>query len=144
MPLIDSRSDLNAVQKLLIEDTEILTSLQLSSATVAEKAQAIIKRRVVEGELADNKSRVCISFRPSRNTRNQIVAEEVLQIEVHVPVARDMYAYDVIKRTNKLLHKHDIGSRRYYYEGELGDLYTAPGYFCAGIRFSFVATVVNP
>lgn len=144
MPLIDSRTALDVVQKLLIEDSDIITALQLDNATTVEKAQAIIKRRIVEGELADNKSRVCIYFRPSRGTRNRLVTEEVLQIDAHVPVTRDMYAYDVVKRVNKLLHDKEIGGRRYYYDGELGDLPTASGYFCAGIRFTFVATVINP
>lgn len=141
--MIDPKAALNAVQALFINDAKILDALQLTDATIVEKAQSIIKRSKYD-DLANNKSRVCIYFRPSRKTRNQMVVEEVLQIDCHVPVARDMYAYDVIKRANELLHDKKIGNRIFYYDGELGDLPTAPGYFCAGIRFTFHATTKNP
>lgn len=143
MRLIDPEATLNAVQKLFIEDAEIINHLDLTDATIIEKAKSIIKRSQYN-DLADSKSRLCIYFRPSRRMRNQIATEEVLQIDCHVPVSRDYYAYRVIKRVNKLLHNQVVGGRKFYYDAELGDLPTAQNYFCVGIRFNFHATVINP
>lgn len=141
--MIDPEATLNAVQRLMIEDPEIINHMNLTNATIIEKAKSIIKRSQYN-DIANSNSRLCIYIRPSRRVRNQICTEGVLQIDCHVPVSRDMYAYKIIKRVNKLLHNQVVGGRKIYYDGELGDLPTALNYFCVGIRFNFHATVINP
>lgn len=141
--MIDQKAILNAVQAAMINDTTILACLQLSTASIVEKAQGIIKRSQYN-DLANTKSRMCIYFKPSRpNYRNQMTIESVLEIDVHVPVSRDMFAYDALKRAHELLHDKVFAHHRLYLDGQLGDLPTATGYFCAGARFSFFATTEN-
>jgi hypothetical protein len=143
MLLIDQAAILNAVQAAMIADATILSCLQLTGATAVDKAQGIIKRSQYN-DLASSKSRMCIYFRPSRpNYRNQMTVESLMEIDVHVPVTRDMYAYDALKRAHELLHDKVFANHMIYFEGELGDLITAPNYFCAGMRFGFFATTKN-
>lgn len=143
MPLIDQKAILNAVQAAMIGDATILAYLDLTGATTVAKAQQIIKRSQYN-DLANTKSRMCIYFKPSRsNYRNLMTIESVLEIDVHVPLSRDMFAYDTIKRAHEILHDKVFASHRLYLDGQLGELPTATGYFCAGARFSFFATTEN-
>lgn len=141
--MIDQKAILNAVQAAMIGDAIILSCLDLTGATPVAKAQQIIKRSYYN-DLANAKSRICIYFRPSRsNTRNQMTIESVLEIDVHVPLSRDMFAYDTIKRAHEMLHDKVFAYHRLRLDGQLGELPTATGYFCAGARFSFFATTQN-
>jgi hypothetical protein len=143
MPLIDQKAILNAVQAAMIGDATILSHLQLTGATPLAKAQQIIKRSQYN-DLANAKSRMCIYFKPSRsNYRNLMTIESVMEIDVHVPISRDMYAYDTIKRAHEMLHDKVFAHHRIYLDSQLGELPTATGYFCAGARFSFSATTKN-
>lgn len=141
--MIDQKAILNTVQAAMIGDATILSHLQLATATTVEKAQGIIKRAQYN-DLASGKSRMCIYFRPSRsNYRNQMTIESVLEIDVHVPLSRDMFAYDAMKRAHEILHDKVFAYHRLYLDGQLGDIPTATGYFCVGARFSFFATTQN-
>lgn len=81
--------------------------------------------------------RLCVYFRPSRRGRISIVSEQVMQIDCHVPAAKDYVAYRVAERLNQLLNEQKVGSQILHYDGFLGELPTATGFFCAGIRFSY-------
>lgn len=139
--MIDPEKDLNAIQALFMADEVILTNLGLSlSSTPVEKAKAIIKRSQFN-DLANNQSRLCIYFRPSRMARNPLFTDEVLQIDCHVPVLSDYKANRVLKRVRELLHNKDINGRTLYFYGQLGELLTASGYYCAGSRYHFYAVI---
>jgi len=150
--MINPKDVLNAVQALFINDATMLSYLQLSTATTVEKAQGIIKRSLY-ADLANSKSRLCIYSVPSRKTGNELTTENVLEIDCHVPVSRDMYAYDVLQRAFLLLDERQrrlknldptIAYHLFRWDGMLGDLPTAQNYFCAGARFCCIATTRNP
>lgn len=139
--MFDPENDLNAIQKRLLEDDEILDLLGFDSeSTEEEKASRIIKRNVWD-DLQGNDMRVNIFFKPSRQLNNQIASEEVLQIDVHTPALQDYIAYRVLARAKKLVHKYRVGMRKYYFEGQLGELATMPGFVCAGARFKYYINI---
>lgn len=141
--MINPKDTLNAIQAAFIADAAMLDALQLTGKTAVEKAQGIIKRSFYT-DLASGKSRLCIYFRPSRYAANQLAVEDVLQIDCHVPVSRDMYAYDALRRVFELTHEKKLGNHAFYWDGMLGDLPTAQNYFCAGARLKCYATTKNP
>lgn len=150
--MINPRQTLDAVQAILIADADILSYLQLTGASAVEKAQGIIKRSLYT-DLASGKSRLCIYYVPSHKTGNPLTFEDVLEIDVHVPVSRDMYAYDILQRAFKLLDERQriaanltpaIAYHLFRWDGMLGDLPTAQNYFCAGARFNCFITTKNP
>lgn len=140
--MINPRQVLDAVQALFINDATMLSHLQLTGKTTAEKAQGIIKRSLY-ADLAGGKSRLCIFFTPSRRTNNEFVKQDVLEIDCHVPVSRDMYAYDALQRAFLLLHGKTLANHIFYLDGTLGDLPTAQNYFCVGSRFYCYVTTKN-
>jgi hypothetical protein len=116
-------------------DAEIRTLMGLTGATAVDVAKRIIKRNAYDGLLSGEK-RLCIYFRPSRKARNIAVTEEVLQIDCHVPATEDNVAYKVMERVVALLHDKEM-AKRSYFDGQLGDLPTAPSFFCVGARFCY-------
>ena len=149
--MINPKDTLRAVQVIFINDATMLGYLQLTGKTAAEKAQCIVTRSFIT-DLAASKSRLCIYFRPSRKTSNELTMEDVLQIDVHVPVSRDVYAHDALQRAFLLLDererrkaglKPEIAYHLFRWDGQLGDLATATNYYCAGARFSAIVTMKN-
>ncbi|NLZ46171.1 MAG: hypothetical protein GX896_05715 [Clostridiales bacterium] len=132
--------DLTEIQKILINDSEILSLMGLTTATNVEKAKRIIKRSKYD-DLATNEIRLCIFFLPARPTRNIVIHEEVIQIDCHVPYSYDYKAYDIQARIFKLLQRKKINKRYLESEGQLGELSTMAGFFCAGNRYKFNRTV---
>lgn len=128
--------DLNAIQKILIEDAEIIKLMDLSNATNIEKAKRIIKRSQWS-DLATNDKRLCIFFVPDRRSRNENFLEGVIEINVHVPAIQDFKAWEIQERVKVLLHKQKINKRYTYFNGQLGELPTMQGFFCCGSRFNF-------
>ncbi len=150
--MINPKDVLNAVQAILIADATMLGYLQLTGKTPVEKAQGIIKRSFYT-DLASGKSRLCIYFRPSRKTSNSLTMEDILEIDVHVPVSRDMYALDALQRAFLLLDEREreraglnptIAHHLFRWDGQTGGLATAQNYYCAGARFSTIVTTRNP
>lgn len=91
--------------------------------------------------MLDNKNppmvRLCIYFRPSRRGRISIASEQVVQIDCHVPAMEHYNALDVLERVYELLNGQKIGRHFLYFDGFLGDLPTASGFYCAGMRFTY-------
>jgi len=102
------------------------------------RASHIIKRSSWT-DLAGSEKRLCLYFRPSRRTGNRIVIEEILQVDCHVPASEDYKARQIIRRVKELLYNKEMGGRIYEFEGQLGELPTAEGFYCAGARFVFYA-----
>lgn len=138
--MFNPSKDLTEVQKILINDSKILELMGLTNATPIEKAKRIIKRSKFS-DLADNEIRLCIFFIPARKTRNIAVHEELIQIDVHVPYSYDYKAYDIQARIFELLQRKKVNKRYLEFEGQLGELSTADGFFCVGSRYQFYRTV---
>jgi hypothetical protein len=118
-------------------DATILNALELTGQTSLEKARHIIKRGQWD-DLTTNEKRLCIYFRPSRMTRlSEMVTEEVMQIDCHVPAKQDYLAYRVQKQVRTLLHGYEYSGKRLCFYGQLGELPSMPGFFCAGSRYYF-------
>lgn len=132
--------DLTEVQKILINDSKILELMGLTNATTLEKAKRIIRRSKFD-DLATNEIRLCIFFLPARPTRNVVIHEEVIQIDCHVPYSYDYKAYDIQARIFELLQRKKVNKRYLESEGQLGELATMAGFFCAGNRYKFNRTV---
>jgi hypothetical protein len=132
--------DLSAVWQKLSGDAELLALMGLTGKSQVDIAKAIVKRNTVDGLVSDK--RLCIYFRPSRRTRySDLSTEEVLEIDCHCPNGQDSTAYKVIARVNKLLHKAEINNKQLSFDGQLGDLATAQGFFCVGARFCFYSLI---
>lgn len=128
--------DLTVIQNILMADETILSLLNLTGATQVEKSKRII-RESRWNDLATNERRLCFYFLPSRKTRNESFTGEVIEFDCHVPAGYGFYAYQVQEQIYRLLHKKKINNRYLYFEGQLGDITTMPGFFCAGSRFTF-------
>lgn len=139
--MFDPYTDLSEVWKKLSTDQTILSLMGLTGKTTVDIAKAIVKRNTVDG-LAGNTIRMCVYFRPSRKARSsEIATEEVLQIDVHAPNGQDATANKIIARVNRLLHKQKVNNKQLWLDGSLGELPTAPSFYCAGIRFTYQSLI---
>ena len=134
--MFNPSSDLTVIQKILIADADILKLLNLTGATQLEKTKKII-RESKWNDLAGSERRLCLFFIPSRRMQNQSFNGEVIEFNCHVPAGYGFYAYQVNERIYKLLHEQKINKRYLYFGGQLGELPTMSGFFCAGSRFTF-------
>jgi hypothetical protein len=132
---------LTAIQTLFVKDKQILEGLGLTlDSPDLDKYKRIIKRSIYEG-LATSDRRLNLYFRPSRATRNEIITNEILQVDVHVPATQDYYAYRVQKRVRELLHKKQVGTMILHFDGQLGELPSMQGFICVGSRYSFYRVI---
>lgn len=138
MYLLDK--DLNDIQKALIADKEILRLLDLTGKPPIEIAETIIKRSKWD-DLAGNKKRLCIYPLPSRSTRNDILFEEVIEIDCHVPAIQDFQARQIIGRVIDVLKTKSINGRYLNFKGIQGEISTMTGFYCVGVRFGYFSPV---
>lgn len=134
--MFNPSKDLTVIQNILRVDEVLLNSLLLTGKTQSE----IIKKITRESrwnDLASSERRLCLYFIPSRKSRNESFNSEVIQFDCHVPAGYGFYAYQVQEQIYQLLHKQKVNNRYMYYEGQLGELPTMPGFFCAGSRYTF-------
>jgi hypothetical protein len=100
----------------------------------------IIKRRQWE-DLAGHERRICIHMRPSRTSQNEVVREQVIQVDCHVPAKEELVSLQVQSRVYQLLHKAPVNRRELRFDGQLGELPTMPGFYCSGSRFGLFHTI---
>jgi hypothetical protein len=132
--------DLSAVWVRLSADAELLSLMGLTGKSQVDIAKAIVKRNTVDGLVSDK--RLCVYFRPSRRSKlADVCTEEVLEIDCHCPNGQEATAQKVVARVNKLLHRYEFGGKRTFYDGQLGDLPTAPNFYSAGIRFRYISLI---
>ena len=118
------------------DDLAILELMGLKDATNLEIARQIIKRSTWD-DLQENQKRICIYFRPSRLSRNEILTNEILQIDCHVPAKQDYIADRIISRVTKLLNNKNLNGAYIKFAGQLGELPSMSGFYCVGIRFDY-------
>ncbi len=118
----------------------ILTLLALTGKTPLEIAKRIIKRSKWD-DLVTNERRLCVFFCPSRKTPNQSFSQDVLEVDCHVPTANDYIAYQVQERVFTLLQNQKVNGRYLSFDGQLGELPTAQGFFCVGSRYTFIRNI---
>lgn len=128
--------DLNAIQRLIMQDETILDLLDLTGKSNVEIAKRIIKRSQWN-DLATNEKRLCIFFIPDRSMKNEAFRNSTIEVNIHTPALHDYKAWQALERVNKLLHKEKINNRYLYLYGQLGELPTMQGFFCCGTRFNF-------
>lgn len=138
--MYDIDGDLNAIQKILINNKEILALLDLTGATNTDIGKKIIKRSKWD-DLVTNEKRVCIYSIPSRPTRNSILFEELIEIDCHVPSSLDYKARKIVGKVVDTLNNRSINGRYIYCKGNLGELSTADGFYCHGVRFSYYSPI---
>lgn len=117
-----------------------MEALGLTGAVLLEIAKHIIKRSQWD-DLTTSEKRLCIYFRPSRSARIDIITEEILQIDCHVPAKQDYLAYRAQKQVRTLLHNYEFSGRRLYFDGQLGELPSMPGFICVGSRYRFYSII---
>ncbi len=139
MLLLDLYQDITEVWRVIRNDDEILKLMELTNASPIEIAKRIIKRSQWDG-LIDGK-RICIYYRPFRMSRNDIVREQIIEVDVHVPIIKEADAYYLQNRVKELIHDRVINGRRFYLEMPLGELATAQGFMCVGLRFRSYALI---
>jgi len=135
-PLFNPAQDLTAIQSILKSDAQLLSLLDLTGATAVTIAKRIIKRSQWN-DLVNSDKRLCIYFTPSRSTRNQKFKGESIEIDCHVPSIVDYKAYEIQERIFVLLNEKQVNKRYTFFEGQLGELPTMPGFFCCGSRYTF-------
>ena len=154
MPLLDFYQDITEVWQIIRRDEEVLALMDLSGEAMEKKvtdyikenpntdpamarniiiARSIIKRSQWEG-LVDGK-RICIYYRPFRMVKNETICEQIVEIDIHVPAVQEQAAYRLLTRIKDLIHDRKINGKRYYLEMPLGELATAQGFLCVGLRF---------
>lgn len=133
-------ADLNSIQKMLIADKQIMTLLDLIGKSNAEIGQRIIKRSRWDN-LATNEKRLCIYPLPSRPTRSEILFEEIIEIDCHVPAIQDFQARQIIGRVIDILKTQRLNGRYLTFKGQIGELPTAAGFYCCGVRFGYYSPV---
>lgn len=138
--MFNPSKDLNAIQRLIIQDAKILELLDLTGKPNVEIAKRIIKRSQWN-DLATNEKRLCIYFVPDRPTRNESFLQSVIQIDIHVPAIHDFKAWEIQERVKVILHKKRINKKYIKFYGQLGELPTMQGFFCCGSRFKFYRTI---
>lgn len=134
--MFNPSSDLTAIQNILKADATILSLLSLTGKTDVEIVKKIIKRSTWS-DLTGSDKRLCVYFKPSRQMKNLKFNEEVLELDCHVPATLDYIAYQVQERATVLLNEQRINKRYIYFDGQLGELTTMSGFFCAGSRYCF-------
>jgi len=71
--------------------------------------------------------------------RNYLAYRKIYEVDVHVPIANREIARQLIDRVHELLCEQTIVNKyNTQYEGDLGELATATGYYCLGVRYSFL------
>lgn len=138
--MYNPEADLTAIWKIVSKDVEVLTLLDLAFKTNVEISNRII-RRSRWNNLATNEKRLCIYPRPSRPTRNDILFEEIIEIDCHVPAIDDYKAMKVIGRVVDILNNQRINGRYLQCEGSLGELPTMDGFYCYGVRFGYYSPI---
>lgn len=133
-------ADLNAIQRMIIQDAEILALLDLTGKPNIEIAKRIIKRSQWN-DLATNEKRLCIFFIPDRRTRNESFMQSVIEINIHVPAVHDFKAWEIQERVKKLLHKKRINKYYIKFDGQIGELPTMQNFFCCGSRYKFYRNI---
>lgn len=156
-------ADLNAIQKILVEDKQILELLDLSGSIMAKKVndfkiknpgtvlpdekieKLIISENAIKrsqwDDLATSDKRLCIYFIPDRRARNSSFMQSIFEVDVHVPTSRDSDAWKVQERVQKLLHNTRINNRYTRFCGLIGELPTMQDFFCCGSRFKFYRNI---
>lgn len=129
-------SDLTTISLMMRKDEPLLELLGLKDADAVTKAKRIIKRSQWT-DLATSEKRLCVYFLPDRRMRNESFKQSVLQVDCHVPAIQDYIAYRVLERVFTLLHRKRLNKRYIHFDGQLGELPTMQGFFCAGSRFEF-------
>lgn len=134
--MFNPSSDLTVIQNIFKADATILSLLNLTGKTPPEILKKII-RKSTWSDLVTSERRLCLYFRPSRGIRNQSFFGEVLEIDCHVSATDEFFAYKILERVNELLHEKPVNKRYTYFDGQLGELPTMSGFFCAGSRYTF-------
>ena len=134
--MFNPSKDLTVIQSKFIADAPLLTILNLVGKTPLEISKKII-RESRWNDLVSSERRLCLYFIPSRKTRNESFNGEVIQFDCHVPAGYGFYAYQIQEQIYQLLHKQKVNNRYMYFEGQLGELPTMPGFFCCGSRYTF-------
>lgn len=132
--------DLNTIQKILINNKEILALLDLSTATPADIAKKIIKRSKWN-DLATSEKRICIYSVPARTTRIEYLFEEIIEIDCHVPATQDYKARQIIGKVVDALNNKSINGRYIKCKGQLGELSTLDSFYSHGVRFGYYSPI---
>lgn len=138
--MFDPYRDLVEIQRVLINDSEVLRLMGLEGADDLTKAKRIIRHSRFD-DLANNERRLCLFYRPSRRAPNEITSEEVIQIDCHVPMSNNHIAYQIQQVVRKAIHDKKINGKYLLFDGQLGELTTAAGYFCVGQRFKYYGII---
>jgi len=131
---------MNVLQRMIINDSTILELLGLTGKTNSEIAKKIIKRSQWS-DLASSDKRLCVYLLPSRPTRNEILFEEIVEVDCHVPAMEDYKARQIVGRVVDVLNNKSINGRYLKAKGQLGELPTVSGFYCIGVRFGFYSPI---
>lgn len=138
--MYDIDGDINVVQKMIIADKQIMALLDLTGKSDAEIGKRIIKKSKWDDLLGVDK-RLCAYPMPSRPTRNEIIFEELIEIDCHVPATQDFIARQIIGRVVDTLKSKPINGRYLTFKGQLGELPTVSGFYCIGVKFGYYSPV---
>gem|GEM_PF-6148239 len=134
-------------------NNEVLAGLGLTGASSVEIANTIIKRKVSPDQLASGSKRLCIYFVPSRKGLIEIVSENLVQIDCHIPnniigpmdVCHNVldWCWGAVKDQTIIVAVDDkpISGIKLEWEGFLGDVYSSTSHYSAAIRLKYTSIV---
>ena len=136
--MYDPDGDLSAVWAKLANDSTLLTLLGWTTGKL--KTDFVWKSNKPPTSPGTT-SKICLYFVPSRSSPNPLTSQEVIQIDVHSPSTKPQDGYKIQARIKALLHLKTVNDREFWWAGQLGDLTTATGYSCLGVRYRYAIVV---
>jgi hypothetical protein len=123
-------------------DPALLGLLLIPANDEVKKYKGIVGKRNYYN-MAREELRLCVYFRPSRKTENDIVWEDMVEAAAHVPENLDMTAHTILSRVQKILTMDTlkIQNQPIRYAGYMGEMPTKEGFFAVGSRFVFPSIV---
>lgn len=133
-------ADLNDIRGVIASNPEILAEMGLADADTEVVNDAIIKTNRYY-DLAEGQKRLCLFSRPSRAGGMDITSEMLLDVLCHVPNIAPDSARKIVGLVWESVGKKQINGKILHWGGELGELPTAPGFYCYGLRLTYIRVV---
>ena len=131
--MFDPDGDMGVLYTLLSSDTTLMNLLGWTSGSKVGFIWKATKNPTLKGK----DSTLCFYPAPSRLSTNPLTSEEIVQFDCHSPSISPQIAYQIQKRIKTLLHMKPVNGRRMWWAGIQGDLPTATGYVCLGVRYRY-------
>ncbi len=81
---------------------------------------------------------ICYYPAPGVRQRNYLTYRKIYQFDIHTPYKDRYAARQILDRIDALFQEPQLNKYMIELEGDLGELATVAGYYCIGVRYSFL------